>query len=100
MPPGKAQRLFWKGEAVGQFANLSSFAEQLLVHENAVVKIAEDIPLNVATLVGCGVITGAGAVINTAKVPAGSTGRVRLRRHRSLGSQWCRHRRSGSHHRN
>src|SRR5215469_3108459 len=39
MPPGKAQRLFWKGQAVGQFANLSSFAEQLLVHENAVVKI-------------------------------------------------------------
>ena len=73
MPPGKAQRLFWNGKAVGQFANLSSFAEQLLVHENAVVKIADDIPLNVAALVGCGVITGAGAVINTAKVPAGST---------------------------
>jgi S-(hydroxymethyl)glutathione dehydrogenase / alcohol dehydrogenase len=73
MPPGKAQRLFWKGKAVGQFANLSSFAEQLLVHENAVVKIADDIPLNVAALVGCGVITGAGAVFNTAKVPAGST---------------------------
>jgi S-(hydroxymethyl)glutathione dehydrogenase/alcohol dehydrogenase len=65
MPPGKAQRLFWKSEAVGQFANLSSFAEQLLVHENAVVKITDDIPLNVAALVGCGVITGAGAVINT-----------------------------------
>ena len=73
MPPGKAQRLFWNGRTVGQFANLSSFAEQLLVHENAVVKIADDIPLNVAALVGCGVITGAGAVINTAKVPAGST---------------------------
>src|SRR6185503_11654208 len=67
------QRLFWKGKTVGQFANLSSFAEQLLVHENAVVKIGDDIPLNVAALVGCGVITGAGAVINTAKVPAGST---------------------------
>ena len=73
MPPGKAQRLFWKGKTVGQFANLSSFAEQLLVHENAVVKIADDIPLNVAALVGCGVITGAGAVMNTAKVPPGAT---------------------------
>src|SRR5262249_61189519 len=72
-PPGKSQRLFWKGKAVGQFANLSSFAEQLLVHENAVVKIADDIPLDRAALVGCGVITGAGAVINTAKVTAGST---------------------------
>jgi len=73
LPPGTAQRLFWKGNVVGQFANLSSFAEQLLVHENAVVKIADDVPLNVAALVGCGVITGAGAVINTAKVPPGST---------------------------
>jgi S-(hydroxymethyl)glutathione dehydrogenase / alcohol dehydrogenase len=73
MPPGKAKRLFWKGEPVVQFANLSSFAEQLLVHENAVVKIADDIPLNIGCLVGCGVMTGAGAVFNTAKVPAGAT---------------------------
>ena len=65
--------MFWKGQPVVQFANLSSFAEQLLVHENAVVKIADDIPLNIAALVGCGVITGAGAVMNTAKVPAGAT---------------------------
>jgi S-(hydroxymethyl)glutathione dehydrogenase / alcohol dehydrogenase len=73
MPPGKAKRLFWKGAPIVQFANLSSFAEQLLVHENAVVKINDDIPLNIACLVGCGVITGAGAVMNTAKVPAGAT---------------------------
>ena len=56
-----------------QFANLSSFAEQLLVHENAVVQVADDIPLNIGCLVGCGVMTGAGAVMNTAKVPAGAT---------------------------
>src|SRR3954471_243455 len=37
MPPGKSQRLFWNGNPVVQFANLSFFAEQLLVHENAVV---------------------------------------------------------------
>jgi S-(hydroxymethyl)glutathione dehydrogenase/alcohol dehydrogenase len=73
MPPGKAQRLFWQGERVVQFANLSSFAEQLLVHENAVVKVADDIPLNIGCLVGCGVMTGAGAVMNTAKVPVGAT---------------------------
>jgi len=73
MPPGKAQRLFWKSQPIVQFANLSSFAEQLLVHENAVVKIADDIPLNIGCLVGCGVMTGAGAVMNTAKVPAGAT---------------------------
>ena len=73
MPPGVAQRLFWQGKPIVQCFNLSSFAEQLLVHENAVVKIADDIPLNIGCLVGCGVITGAGAVINTAKVPAGAT---------------------------
>lgn len=72
MPPGVAKRLFWQGKPIVQFANLSSFAEQLLVHENAVVKIADDIPLNIGCLVGCGVITGAGAVMNTAKVPAGA----------------------------
>src|SRR3954470_1627179 len=73
MPPGKAQRLFWKGNPVVQCFNLSSFAEQLLVHENAVVKIADDLPLNIGCLVGCGVMTGAGAVMNTAKVPPGAT---------------------------
>jgi S-(hydroxymethyl)glutathione dehydrogenase/alcohol dehydrogenase len=73
MPPGVAQRLFWQRKPIVQCFNLSSFAEQLLVHENAVVKIADDIPLNIGCLVGCGVITGAGAVINTAKVPAGAT---------------------------
>ena len=62
-----------EGKPIVQCFNLSSFAEQLLVHENAVVKIADDIPLNIGCLVGCGVITGAGAVINTAKVPAGAT---------------------------
>jgi S-(hydroxymethyl)glutathione dehydrogenase/alcohol dehydrogenase len=56
-----------------QFANLSSYAEQLLVHEHAVVKIREDMPLDKAALIGCGVTTGVGAVINTAKVPPGST---------------------------
>ena len=73
MPPGVAKRLFWNGKPIVQCFNLSSFAEQLLVHENAVVKIADDIPLNIGCLVGCGVITGAGAVLNTAKVPAGAT---------------------------
>jgi S-(hydroxymethyl)glutathione dehydrogenase/alcohol dehydrogenase len=56
-----------------QFANLSSYAEQMLVHEHAIVKVREDMPLDKAALIGCGVTTGIGAVINTAKVPPGST---------------------------
>ena len=73
MLPGQARRLFWKGQPVNQFANLSSFAEQMLVHENALVKIKEDLPLDRAAIVGCGVMTGVGAVFNAAKVEPGST---------------------------
>ena len=56
-----------------QFLNLSSFAEQMLVHEHAIVKIRPDMPLDRAALIGCGVTTGVGAVIHTAKVEPGST---------------------------
>lgn len=58
---------------VHQFMNLSSFAEQMLVHEHALVKIRPDMPLDVAALIGCAVTTGVGAVHNTAKVELGST---------------------------
>jgi S-(hydroxymethyl)glutathione dehydrogenase/alcohol dehydrogenase len=71
--PNDPPRLSKGGEAVHQFANLSSYAERLLIHEHAVVKIRDDMPLNYAALIGCGVTTGMGAVMNTAKVPPGST---------------------------
>src|SRR5271156_3248091 len=58
---------------MNQFLNLSSFGEQMLVHENSMVKIDPEIPLDVAALVGCGVMTGVGAVFNAAKVEPGST---------------------------
>jgi S-(hydroxymethyl)glutathione dehydrogenase / alcohol dehydrogenase len=71
---GVSKRLSWKrAEPLHQFTNLSSFAEQMLVHENAVVKIKREMPLELAALIGCGVMTGYGAVINTAKVSAGDT---------------------------
>ncbi|MDP6708029.1 MAG: Zn-dependent alcohol dehydrogenase [Alphaproteobacteria bacterium] len=74
MPPGKAERLEWeKPEQLHTFANLSSFAEQMLLHENAVVKIRKDMPLDRAAMIGCGVITGFGAAVNTAKVAMGET---------------------------
>jgi len=73
MPPGKAKRLRWKGQHLNQFTNLSSFAEQMLVHEHAVVKISPDMPMDLAALIGCGVITGYGAAVHTAKVEPGST---------------------------
>jgi S-(hydroxymethyl)glutathione dehydrogenase / alcohol dehydrogenase len=71
--PGAARRMTWNGALLNQAFNLSSFAEQMLVHENATVKIDNDIPLDRAALVGCGVMTGVGAVFNAAKVEPGAT---------------------------
>lgn len=74
LPPGVSDRMVWsKPGKIHQFLNMSSFAEQMLVHENAIVKIREDMPLDRAALIGCGVITGTGAVFNTAAVKPGET---------------------------
>jgi S-(hydroxymethyl)glutathione dehydrogenase/alcohol dehydrogenase len=76
LPPGLSQRLSWKGAVMHQFLNLSSFAEQMLVHEHALVKVRPDMPLDRAALIGCGVLTGVGAVFHTAKVEPGTTAAV------------------------
>jgi S-(hydroxymethyl)glutathione dehydrogenase/alcohol dehydrogenase len=70
---GQPPRLSWNGQPLYQFLRLSAFAEMLLVHENALVKIRDDMPLDRAALIGCAVTTGLGAVFNTAKAPPGST---------------------------
>ena len=66
-------RISQGGRALSQFANLGSFAEYMLVHEHAVAKIRDDMPLDRAALIGCGVTTGVGAVFHTAKVRPGET---------------------------
>ena len=71
--PSEPPRLSLRGEPVSQISSVSSFAERMLIHENGVVKIDEDFPLDRAALIGCGVTTGLGAVFNTAKVEAGSS---------------------------
>ena len=53
-------------------ARLGGFAEMMLVHQNALVTITKDMPLDRAALIGCGITTGTGAVFRTAKVPPGS----------------------------
>ena len=73
LPPGVAKRMSWKGQHLNQFLNISAFAEQMLVHEHALVKVREDMPLDLACLIGCGVVTGYGAVARTAAVEPGST---------------------------
>ncbi len=64
------------GEALHDFFDLSSFAERMLLHENAAVKIEQDVPLDIAALISCGVMTGMGAALNCAKVEPGSTAAV------------------------
>jgi S-(hydroxymethyl)glutathione dehydrogenase/alcohol dehydrogenase len=71
--PSAPPRISRNGQPVFQFFDLASFGEQLLVHENFVVQIRDDMPLDKAALIGCGVTTGVGAVINTAKVRPGET---------------------------
>ena len=64
-------RISTNGEPVHQFLDLGSFAERMLVHEHAVVKVTSEIPLDRAALLGCGVATGLGAVFHTAGVKPG-----------------------------
>lgn len=64
-------RLSLDGAPVAQFLDLSSFAEMMLVHENALVRVDPGVPLDTAAVLGCGVATGLGAVMNTAGVQPG-----------------------------
>ncbi|UCR89350.1 NAD(P)-dependent alcohol dehydrogenase [Mycetocola spongiae] len=63
-----------EGRAVhGSFFGQSSFAEYSLVSQHNAVKVPDDLPLRLAGPLGCGIQTGAGAVLNTLNVPAGSS---------------------------
>jgi S-(hydroxymethyl)glutathione dehydrogenase/alcohol dehydrogenase len=72
-PKNDPPKLTLNGTPVNQFASISGYAEKMLVHEHALVKITPDMPLDKAALIGCGVTTGVGAVLNTAKIEPGSS---------------------------
>ncbi len=61
------------GSLVNQMLNLSAFAEQMLIHENACVRINPEMPLDRAAVIGCAVTTGAGTIFNACKVTPGET---------------------------
>jgi S-(hydroxymethyl)glutathione dehydrogenase/alcohol dehydrogenase len=61
------------GAPVFQALKTSAFAERVTVHASQVVPVPTDIPLESASLLACGVLTGVGAVLNTAQVETGST---------------------------
>jgi S-(hydroxymethyl)glutathione dehydrogenase/alcohol dehydrogenase len=68
-----APRLSQKGEPFRQFLGVSSYAERMLLHENSVVRIDPDLPLDRAALVGCGVLTGVGAALRSSGLQASQT---------------------------
>jgi S-(hydroxymethyl)glutathione dehydrogenase/alcohol dehydrogenase len=61
------------GEAVNQAMHTGAFAEEVVVHESQVAVVPETLSFDVASLLGCGVLTGVGAVVDRAAVPAGSS---------------------------
>jgi S-(hydroxymethyl)glutathione dehydrogenase/alcohol dehydrogenase len=70
---GDAPRLSRRGIGLFQGFGLGGFAEQALIHENQLAVVPEQMPFAQAALLGCGVVTGAGSVLNTANVRAGDS---------------------------
>jgi S-(hydroxymethyl)glutathione dehydrogenase/alcohol dehydrogenase len=70
---GNKGRLNTSGRRLTQVFGMGAFAEKSLVHENQLVKIPDDVPFAPASILGCGVVTGLGAVFNTAGVRPGQT---------------------------
>jgi S-(hydroxymethyl)glutathione dehydrogenase/alcohol dehydrogenase len=71
--PSEPPRLSRKGVPLYQGFGLGGFAERALIHENQLAVVPQDLPFAQAALLGCGVVTGAGSVLNTANVKAGES---------------------------
>ena len=68
-----AKRIALNGREINHYAGVSCFAEYVTADHRSVVKIPKEIPFDVAAVFSCAVITGVGAVVNTAKVPMGAS---------------------------
>jgi len=71
--PTDAPRLTRNGLGLFQGFGLGGFAERALIHENQLAVVPKELPFAQAALLGCGVVTGAGSVLNTANVSVGDT---------------------------
>jgi Zn-dependent alcohol dehydrogenase len=72
LPPGT--RATWRGEPIGdEYDGIYTWSDHSLVRQEYVVAAPDDIEPAVASVIGCAVMTGAGAVVNTADVPAGAS---------------------------
>ena len=70
---GASPRLTWRGQPVAQMGNLGTYADRMLVHERNLYKVTHRVSLETAVLISCGVMTGVGAVLNTARIEVGSS---------------------------
>jgi len=71
--PKEARPFSLDGAPAYQFANTSVFAEATLVREEGAIPVDSRLPFDRACLIGCGIVTGYGAVVNRAQVPPGAT---------------------------
>jgi alcohol dehydrogenase len=70
---GGARRFRLEGSELHHHLGVSAFAERTVVNRGSAVVVAPDVPLDVAALLGCAVLTGVGAVFNTARVEPGDS---------------------------
>lgn len=75
MPDGTS-RLSDDGTELFHFSGVSAFSQKAVVPENGVIKVDDDLPLDVLAVVGCAVMTGYGAVVNAAEVRPGESALV------------------------
>jgi len=71
--PSEIPRVSRDGVTLFQGFGLGGFAERALIHENQLAVVPKEMPFAQAALLGCGVVSGAGAVLNTASVAAGDS---------------------------
>src|SRR5215813_5827845 len=71
--PKDTQPFVLDGRPAYQFANVSAFTERTVVREQSAIPIDPRVPFDRAALIGCGIMTGVGAVLNRARVEAGAS---------------------------
>jgi Zn-dependent alcohol dehydrogenase len=71
--PDGTTRMSLRGQPVHHYGHVATYASRTVVAESSAIRIRRDLPLDRAALIGCSVMTGVGAVINTAAVPPGAS---------------------------
>ena len=73
LPDGTTRLSTNDGMKLKHYLSASTMAEYAVIDQASVIPLPDDVPFDVASIIGCAVLTGTGAVLNTAKVPAGSS---------------------------